>query len=102
MPQRGYGGPRRHKNEEIFAGYQANSEQIDDFVLADKIAFHRLEHLARKPCRNMNWRHGHLFKSRDPGNAFSGGVLSSGKSSFATVGASEWRAPMSARICSSI
>src|SRR4051794_40983780 len=57
MNKRRFSRPGRTENEQVLAANQADSEQVDDFVFADKIAFHGLEHFGRKTGGDFNWCH---------------------------------------------
>src|SRR5690349_17129744 len=58
MHQSGFGSAGRAEQEKVLAADQTNSEQVDDFVLADKIPFHRFENIRRKAGSDFSGGHG--------------------------------------------
>jgi len=53
----GFGGSRWPEEEEVLAANEADAEQIDDLVLADEGAFHRVEDLVGKAGGDFDGGH---------------------------------------------
>ena len=57
MHQSGFGGAGRAEQKKVFAAHQANSEQVDDFILTDEIPFHRFENISGEPRGDFGGGH---------------------------------------------
>src|SRR5262249_27029978 len=50
------GRSRRAEQKQVFSGHQANPQQIDDFILAHKRVFERLQNAVDQPLRGLEWK----------------------------------------------